>query len=297
MENIRFYKLLFSLTALLMASCQVGTTTGIPSKPLPPATPSPSSSTLFTPIPTQKPTVTPFPLIPTGHLNPKDSATKNPVTYDPVSPLKNIELDQLTEILSSPFSQPGPGQDDGHHGADFSFYRFGAFNSIEHQSIVAILPGIVSAVINDSPPYGNAIIIETSWSKLSNTVQMIIGDPQFPEEIIYTSYINCPMLSPNAVVAKTTDKSLYVLYGHMESAAAYLPGDEILQSQEIGTVGNSGMSGNPHLHLETRVGPAHATFSSMAHYDNKATIEEMANYCFWRVSKTFILFDPMLFFP
>ncbi len=236
-------------------------------------------------------------MIPSGHLDPEGIATKTPTTYDPISPLKNIEVGKLSEILSNPFSEPGPGQDDGHHGADFSFYRFGEFNSIEHQSIVAILPGVVSAVLNDRPPYGNAIIIETSWSMLSEAVQIIGGDPEFPQQISYTAYINCPILSPDSVVARTTDKSLYVLYGHMESAAAYILGDEILPSQEIGRVGNSGMSGNPHLHLETRVGPAHATFSSMAHYDNRATIEEMANYCFWRVSNTFILIDPMLLFP
>jgi hypothetical protein len=31
----------------------------------------------------------------------------------------------------------------------------------------------------------------------------------------------------------------------------------------------------------------------MAHYDASASLEEMANYCLWRVSGHFSLFDPM----
>ena len=39
----------------------------------------------------------------------------------------------------------------------------------------------------------------------------------------------------------------------------------------IGQVGNTGYSGNPHLHLEMRIGPKSATFQNMAHYDNSVT--------------------------
>jgi hypothetical protein len=31
----------------------------------------------------------------------------------------------------------------------------------------------------------------------------------------------------------------------------------------------------------------------MAHYDNTAQIEEMGNYCLWRVSNVFQLVDPL----
>jgi hypothetical protein len=43
-----------------------------------------------------------------------------------------------------------------------------------------------------------------------------------------------------------------------------------------------------------RLGPAGVRFSSLAHYDASATIEEMFNYCTWRVSGLFQLVDPML---
>jgi len=31
----------------------------------------------------------------------------------------------------------------------------------------------------------------------------------------------------------------------------------------------------------------------MAHYTGSATLDELANYCLWRVSETFQLLDPM----
>jgi murein DD-endopeptidase MepM/ murein hydrolase activator NlpD len=61
-------------------------------------------------------------------------------------------------------------------------------------------------------------------------------------------------------------------------------------------VGNSGLSGNPHLHLEFRIGPANFQFEEMAHYENNATNEEMENYCLWRVSGYFYTIDPMQIF-
>jgi murein DD-endopeptidase MepM/ murein hydrolase activator NlpD len=59
-------------------------------------------------------------------------------------------------------------------------------------------------------------------------------------------------------------------------------------------VGTSGNSVNPHLHLETRLGPAGFTFASLAHYDTSATQDEMRQYCLWRLSGAFQPFDPML---
>ena len=227
-------------------------------------------------------------------LTPK--ATPTSITFDLISPFENIQINQLPEILSNPFALPSPGQDDGHHGVDFSYYHFGAYASIEHQPIVSVLPGVVSAVINNRPPYGNAIIVETNWQLLSPFIKTKIGEPKFPELISYSAYINCPQINPQLILSNDNTKSMYVLYAHMESNPTFMVGDLVTQGQQLGNVGNTGMSGNPHLHLETRVGPAHATFSSMAHYDNQSTNEEMANYCFWRLSNYFILIDPMLFF-
>ena len=87
-----------------------------------------------------------------------------------------------------------------------------------------------------------------------------------------------------------------MLYGHLKNEPAFVIGEEISQGEMIGNVGNSGNSGNPHLHFETRIGPAHATFNTLAHYDNSATLQEMTNYCIWRVSNLFSLFNPIILF-
>jgi len=88
-------------------------------------------------------------------------------------------------------------------------------------------------------------------------------------------------------------RSLYILYVHLQERAAFQPGDSIQCGQAIGRIGQSGNALNPHLHLEVRVGPAGARFSSMAHYDNTAQPEEMGNYCTWLVSDLFQLVDPL----
>ena len=59
-------------------------------------------------------------------------------------------------------------------------------------------------------------------------------------------------------------------------------------------MGNSGFSGNPHLHLETRVGPSGLQLPTMIFYDTTATLEEQAAYVEWRTGETFILFDPTI---
>jgi len=63
--------------------------------------------------------------------------------------------------------------------------------------------------------------------------------------------------------------------------------DLVTQCQILGSVGTSGESSQFHLHLETRIGPADAKFTSIAHRDTSATDEEMYNYCVWRISNIF----------
>ncbi len=91
----------------------------------------------------------------------------------------------------------------------------------------------------------------------------------------------------------TTRRSLYVLYAHLQDAPGVKPGEKVTCGQVIGKVGKSGNALNPHLHLEIRVGPAGGRFTSMAHYDNSATLEEMAGYCAWSVSGLFQVIDPL----
>jgi murein DD-endopeptidase MepM/ murein hydrolase activator NlpD len=84
-----------------------------------------------------------------------------------------------------------------------------------------------------------------------------------------------------------------VLYGHLKTPTTLKIGDRVACGQTVGAVGNTGLSGNAHLHLEMRVGPSGATFSSMGYYDPRASQEEFDNYCTWRVSQLFQLLDPM----
>ena len=73
-------------------------------------------------------------------------------------------------------------------------------------------------------------------------------------------------------------------------------GDRVACGAQIGVVGQSGNALNPHLHLEARVGPANARFNGLAHYETRATPEEMWSYCMWRVSGVFQLMDPATLF-
>ena len=222
---------------------------------------------------------------------PTPTLTPTPIT-NVVSPLEGITLEELSSIISNPFSMPLPGLDDGHHGVDFSYYRFKGKVGMTGLPVLSILPGKVSAIINDRPPYGNTVIIEIYLDNISND---IIKDIKIPDPYqIYqpASALNCPdNLSLNYLDLEK--RSLYVLYAHLDSIADFQIGDSVEQSQFLGGVGTTGSSVNPHLHLEIRFGPSDASFYTMAHYINDVTEEEKANYCIWRVSGLFKLIDPM----
>jgi murein DD-endopeptidase MepM/ murein hydrolase activator NlpD len=216
--------------------------------------------------------------------------------FEPISPLEGILPEELKQIVSNPFLMPTEGQDDGHHGTDFSFYSFGKFSSIDNLGVVSIFPGKVSAVISDRPPYGNAVIIETNLKNLSDDYLSLLDSLDLDETIRHKSNLNCPDYSQEILEFSKTEESLYVLYAHLKNEPQLELSAQVDQGQVIGNVGNTGMSGNSHLHLEMRIGPTNATFPQMAHYDNSVTTLEMANYCLWRVSNYFKLFDPMRFF-
>ncbi len=115
--------------------------------------------------------------------------------------------------------------------------------------------------------------------------------PRRPPWRLEDNALTCP--TPAAPPAWDAEKrSLYLLYAHLEEKPAFQPGDAVQCGQQIGKVGNSGNSINEHLHIEVRVGPAGARFSSMDHYDNAASAEDMWNYCTWRISEQFQKIDP-----
>lgn len=210
------------------------------------------------------------------------------------SPIIGIPLDELSSIISNPFHMPGKGKDDGHPGLDFSFYSYHEWKSIENLDVASVLPGYLAGVIYDRPPYGNAILIESKVQELNIELQHIIKTfyPKLPQQdhII----LNCPETFNMESDFSRDNLSIYILYGHLKNFQDFEIGDYIESGTNIGKVGNTGMSGNPHLHLEIRIGPNSSVFLTMAHYDNSITVEEKENYCLWKVSGYFFPIDPNL---
>jgi murein DD-endopeptidase MepM/ murein hydrolase activator NlpD len=105
--------------------------------------------------------------------------------------------------------------------------------------------------------------------------------------------MNCPEPAP-VLFEEYSARSLYLLYAHMRAPAGLKVGDAVACGERIGEVGTTGSSVNDHLHLETRVGPSGARFAGMGFRDAVASETEYSQYCAWRVSGQFSLFDPML---
>ena len=213
------------------------------------------------------------------------------------SPLEDIQLSDLKSIISEPFFQSGPELDDGHHGTDFAFYDFGKLTTIVGLPIHSVLNGKVVGVINKKKPYGNLIIIETRMDTFPPEEAAQTALPPSPGNPV-------PIQSAVAVLHQfergnmdsKAQKSIYLLYGHMLEPSPLNVGDIVTSGQTIGKVGNTGMSGNAHLHLEMRWGPGGTQFASMNYYDTAATPEENINYCVWRISGKYVRIDPMVFF-
>ena len=144
---------------------------------------------------------------------------------------------------------------------------------MQGEPIQAVLPGVVASALHDLYPYGNMVMVETTPGQLP------------PEVVIGLGF--------------QPDESLYVLYAHMDVPPTVSLGDVVTACQLLGEVGMTGNTELPHLHLETRLGPAASTFESMRYYDTRASLEELAAYELWRTSGVYRHFDPMqlLSFP
>lgn len=214
------------------------------------------------------------------------------------SPLKGITLDNISEIITNPFNPPREGSDDPHQGIDLSIIDPATGFALEGNPITAVLSGRVAAVINDRFPYGNAIIIETP---LMSHLKI-----QLPSPLLSTSAqvskanttLTCPQITVTPSPKQTSNSypsslSLYHLYAHLKEPADYQIEDHISCGSVLGEIGNSGNAINPHLHLEIRLGPPGILFQGMAHYDTRASLIEMANYCTWRVSGSYQLINPL----
>jgi murein DD-endopeptidase MepM/ murein hydrolase activator NlpD len=183
------------------------------------------------------------------------------------SPLAGYSFDDLSQIVSAPFAAPRPGKDDGHHGTDFAHYGFGDRTTIAGAPVAAVMDGVVAAAIANSVPYGHFAVIETRRDELPGW--------------LVEAY------------AVGEGVSVYHLYAHLEDPPVFAVGDRIGCGETFGLVGNSGWSGNYHLHFELRFGPIGATFETMSYYLTTTTEAERANYERWRFGGEFVPIDPL----
>lgn len=233
----------------------------------------------------------------TARLEPASTPSLTPTKAQEISqvcsPLKDIALEQLGEIVSSPFVMPPAGNDGGHHGVDFGFYRFGPYAQMEGVPIQSLLSGVVAGIVQDRKPYGNAVIIETKTTDLPATWKKVLKSIPGPQFIPLNGKLSCPDLSAKGTPVPSDSTSIYILYAHMAEPTSLNIGDAVTCEQTVGKVGTSGASINAHLHIETRIGYSGAKFTGMAHYINDASDAEIAQYCTWRISGLFQLIDPL----
>ncbi len=274
-------RLYLLIIAVLLSACQPQLVTGTILPPSATIEPSASPSPTQTTSPTSQPSQT-MPL-PTSTIR----------AFQVCSPLEEESLDTLSSILVNPLVIPPFGRDDGHHGLDFSYYSRGARESIQGIAVYAILSGTTALILPDEIPYGNTIVIETPLSELPESLQEKLQSlyQPVPEDVYYQG--ECPEISPPTF---TGSLSVYHLYAHLENPPSFQMGDSINCGVQLGTVGNTGRSSNPHLHLETRLGPSGADLGDMAFYETKYTEAQRSNYCLWRMSGHFQLIDPFLVF-
>lgn len=227
-----------------------------------------------------------------GTRAPEVTATSTPDIPEMTlcSPLPGYDLARLKGAISNPYSPPPLGSDDPHQGVDFADIQYGV--AINGHDVQAVLPGTVTTVISNRFPYGNAIIIETPLNSLPGAMQEKLLETMQALPTPIPSALTCPNFG--FPWDGQPAQSLYLVYAHMEKPPIQAPGSFVNCGDTLGTIGQTGNALAPHLHLEARVGPAAATFTSIAHYEPYISEVEMANYCEWRISGTFIPVDPFI---
>jgi murein DD-endopeptidase MepM/ murein hydrolase activator NlpD len=255
----------------------------------------PSDAPIITPI-LLYPSVTivvvsPTPPVPTPTFSPLPPTPSYTPRFEICSPLQTISKNELPDIVSNLFDPPQPGDDGGHQGTDLAFYRHGDRVGMLGLPVLSVLNGITAAVVKNRPPYGNMIIIETPLDALPTNLGELLQIPIILPTVTPPN-LTCPSQAafPNLDIHH---RSLYLLYAHLNKPTSLNPDQAVSCGGVIGETGTTGMSVNPHLHLEVRIGPAGARFDGMAHYIGDATTQEMLNYCVWRVSGLFQMIDPM----
>jgi murein DD-endopeptidase MepM/ murein hydrolase activator NlpD len=204
------------------------------------------------------------------------------------SPLPGYALADLPGMIFNPYHPPAPGLDDPHEGIDLAVVEPGSQIALAGHPVAAALTGRVASLIANRFPYGNAVFIETPLEQIRSGLAIPTPAPT----LIPRSALTCPPFS-SFPTFDPSHRSIYTVYAHLQELPPLQVGQTLSCGETFGKVGSTGNALNPHLHFEVRVGPAGATFSSMAHYDSSATAEEMSNYCLWRVSGVFQLFNPL----
>jgi murein DD-endopeptidase MepM/ murein hydrolase activator NlpD len=276
-------KILYIAIPLILLGCTPVHETALP----PTKTPTKVVTQSSTALPThtaafiETPSATPDTPTPTKHV------------FEICVPLEVETFNSLKLILSKPLDIPVFGADTGHHGVDFAYFQRDDRESIQGIEIYAILPGKAVTTLEDNIPYGYTLLIETPLSNLPQSLQNTLMDGYLPVPDDPNYRLYCPDVKPPVL---TENLSVYHLYAHMEIKPEFEPGDQIRCGQKLGTVGSTGYSSNPHLHLETRLGPSGAEISDMAHYESSYTLDQLSTYCLWRMSGYFQLFDPFILF-
>lgn len=259
--------------------------------PVPPATPTNSPTETVTVLPSATPTQT---------QAPTPTATPVPLVTAASSPLQGIGVDELYLITSNPYNFQFPfveasGTNYNHTGLDLAFFKFKEFASILGHPIQAVLPGKVVESLDNRWPFGNMILIETPLEALSPEFLASIPLPAPFSENEIQSRSKCQP-DQTRISWSQTQKSIYILYAHMQAPSSYKTGDIVNSGQVIGEVGSSGNAvvGAEHLHLEVRVGPSNAKFGVISDYLPTSTEEERYNYCIWALSEVFQPIDPSL---
>jgi len=283
------------LTLCVLAACAPASLQ-LPAATLPP-NPGPQPSLTATLIQAVAPSITPVPPTAAPTLTPSATSTALPPSPTPgprlCSPLAEVTLPELPGLVAgNPYQLPSPGRDDGHPGVDFAFYTHGSRKSILGLPVLAAMAGRVAAVIPDRKPYGNTVIIEVPLETLPQRWQSTLNLPTPAPAVIPDARLTCPfpLQLPPWDLSK---RSMYILYAHLNQPSPLHVGDAVTCAQPLGEVGTTGASVNPHLHFETRLGPAATTLASFGHYDLHTTAAERNNYCLWRVSGWFQLVDPL----
>jgi murein DD-endopeptidase MepM/ murein hydrolase activator NlpD len=206
------------------------------------------------------------------------------------SPLQGISMEKIPETITNPFAPPPPGSDNPHQGIDLSDIRGTQGVALAGRQVNAVMAGRVAMITSERFPYGNAVLIETPIEEI--TPRLLSNLPTSVPTLSVNPALTCPTDIP-LPAWDVERRSLYILYAHLQSIDDIDIGERLRCGDRIGSVGSSGNALNPHLHLESRLGPEGMRFDSMAHYDTSSSREEMHNYCLWRVSGWFQLLDPL----